>query len=362
MRSARVAMVGAGWWAHTAHLPALAAHPSVSLVAVVDRDRARAEQGAASFGVERTETDLTALLQESAVDAVVVATPHTTHAALAEQTLSSGVSALVEKPMTTDADDAWRLVDLARKNGLVLSVGVPYLHAPTAHRVVAAVRTQIGELVSVAGEFSSGAGSLFAVTDDGDSAHDPTVPHGTTYSDPSLSGGGQGHTQLSHLVTTMVATTGLQAVEVSAFMSYRKLRVDLVDALAFRLENGALGTLGSTGTTPPGVPARQLLRYHGTAGMVEHDILRGTAVVHREGGDSTIIEPDPTRAVYQLQAPVDAFVRVLVEGCADPAPGAVGAASASLLDAAYRAATSGNREQVHQGALHMMPEELADAR
>lgn len=351
-------MVGAGWWANAAHLPALTAHPAIQLVAICDTDAARARQVARTFGVDRTETELGPLLAEEALDAVVIATPHTTHAALAAQALSHGVSVLVEKPMTTDAEDAWRLVELARSNELVLSVGVTYLHAATFGRVVTAVREQIGELVTVTGEFSSGTERLFAAADD--AGADPAVPHPRTYSDPELSGGGQAHAQLSHLVTAMVRTTGLQAVEVSAFMANRSLRVDVVDVLAFRLHNGALGSIGSTGTTPPGVPARQLLRYHGTTGMVEHDILRGTAVVHREGGDSTAIEPDPTQAIYRLGAPVEAFVRVLVCGGEDPAPGDVGAASASLLAAAYRAAASGAREPVRQGSLRPCGK-LADA-
>lgn len=361
MRRARIAVVGAGWWASTAHLPALAADPRVELVAVCDPDDARADAAAARFGAQHTATDLEPLLADVDLDGVVIATPHTTHAALGRAALRSGVHVLMEKPLTTAAADAWELVELAERRGLVLSVGVTYLHANTFGRVVRAVREEIGELVAVNGEFSSTTQKLFAVTDDGTAGEDPTAPHGTTYSDPALSGGGQGHTQLTHLLGSMIMATGRQALEVSALMDHRSLRVDLVDALAFRLEGGVLGTASSTGTTAPGVPMRHALRYHGTEGMVEHDILSGRARIHRAGGTRECVEPNPTQAVYGPQAPARAFVRLLLDGGPNPAPGDVGAASTALLDAAYRAATTGVREPVLQGTLRPTRTEHAHA-
>lgn len=350
-------MVGAGWWSSTAHLPALAADECCELVAVCDADATRAERAAERFGVRHAATELADLLTEVELDGVVVATPHTTHADLARTALRAGLHVLVEKPMTTAAADAWELVDLARARDLVLSVGVTYLYASTFANVSRFVTEEIGELVAVNAEFSSTTVGLFAVTDDGDARDDPSVPHGTTYSDPALSGGGQGQTQLTHLLGALMTTTGQQAVEVSALMDQRGLRVDVVDALAFRLSGGALATASSTGTTPPGVPVRHLLRYHGTEGMVEHDILNGRGRLHRRGGTVTMAEPAPTEPAYSLHAPARTFVRLLVEGGENPAPGGAAAASVALIDAAYRAARSGAREPVQQGALdHRVPD------
>lgn len=66
-------------------------------------------------------TDLGELLFES--DAVVIASPTSTHHALAKQALSTGVHVLVEKPMTETLAEAVELTELARRLGLVLQVG-----------------------------------------------------------------------------------------------------------------------------------------------------------------------------------------------------------------------------------------------
>ena len=278
-------MVGAGWWANVAHLPTMVADPAIELVSVVDADRARARAVAERFGVTHTYGDVDELLADIAVDCAVVATPHTTHRPIVERLLLAGVDVLVEKPLATTAEDAWALVELARRLGRTLSVGLTYQYAATASEVRRVVSSGIGELVCVNAEFSSGTEGLFSVTElDATAAGDPAVPHGTSYSDPLLSGGGQGQTQLTHLLGNLLWNTGAQADEVFAFMANRGLPVDLVDALTFRLDGGALGTATSTGTTPPGAEVRHRIRYHGSEAMVEHDLLKAEAWVFKRGG------------------------------------------------------------------------------
>jgi predicted dehydrogenase len=261
-----------------------------------------------------------------------------------------GVHALVEKPLTTTAADAWDLVRLASERGLVLSVGATYQYADTALRVRAAVRDQIGEIVSVNAEFSSTTLSLFQTTELSEEVQaDPSVPHGTTYSDPSLSGGGQGQTQLTHVLGSVIAMTGQQATEVFAMMDDRGLAVDVVDGLVFRLEGGALCTASSTGTTPEGVPVRHRVRYHGTLGMVEHDLLLAEAWVFRSGGLVEHIAHAPHEPSYAVRAPVARFAEQILDGGPDHAPAHLAAAAVALIDAAYRSAESGTAHPVAQG-------------
>ena len=130
----RIAVVGAGWWASTAHLPALAGHPGVDLVAVCDPDPARAQTAAATFAT-RPFTDLDHLLASVAADGVVVATPHHTHHEIVTAVLTADRHVLVEKPMVIRADHAWELVELARARGRILSVGHTYQYTATATRV-----------------------------------------------------------------------------------------------------------------------------------------------------------------------------------------------------------------------------------
>jgi predicted dehydrogenase len=69
----------------------------------------------------RTFTSLSSALDT--VDAVVIATPPTTHARLALEAIDAGKHVLVEKPMTIDTCEARTLIDAADAAGVTLMVG-----------------------------------------------------------------------------------------------------------------------------------------------------------------------------------------------------------------------------------------------
>jgi predicted dehydrogenase len=130
-----VAVVGAGVFG-ARHAEKYAAAPDARLLAVVDVDRARAEAVAARFGAAAL-TDLAAL--PAAVAAVSVATPTSTHHAVAGALLGRGVHVLVEKPLADRVDDAEALAALAAARGLVLQVG----HIERFSPVFAALRAAV---------------------------------------------------------------------------------------------------------------------------------------------------------------------------------------------------------------------------
>ncbi len=57
------------------------------------------------------------------IDAGIVAAPTSEHFSIAEKLLKEGKSVLLEKPMTDTVEQAEKLVDLAKKNGLILQIG-----------------------------------------------------------------------------------------------------------------------------------------------------------------------------------------------------------------------------------------------
>jgi predicted dehydrogenase len=115
----RVAIIGAGVFAGH-HARKMAAMPDVLLVGVHDRESVRARDLAQAVGTVALAGLEDALL---AAEAVVVATPASTHAAIVTKALAAGCHALVEKPLTAEASNARRLVDLAESKGLVLQAG-----------------------------------------------------------------------------------------------------------------------------------------------------------------------------------------------------------------------------------------------
>src|SRR5262245_31396020 len=66
--------------------------------------------------------DHRAMVESTALDGVVVASPHGLHSQHIADALASGAHALVYKPMVTTSADARRLVELAGESGLTVSI------------------------------------------------------------------------------------------------------------------------------------------------------------------------------------------------------------------------------------------------
>lgn len=353
MTAARIGVVGAGWWSTVTHMPALMADRGAQLVAIVDESAERRRAAVDAFDIPRAYDNLGELLSEGGVDGVIIATPHDTHALLVEQALRHGVSALVEKPMGITAEEVWGLVALERQGTAHIVVGLTYQFSSCATAVRDAVRMQIGELVSVNADFSSFTEELFSGGEQSEQElRDPGIPHRETYSDPAT-GGGQAYTQLSHLLGGLLWVAGDQALEVAAFMDTRGLLVDVVDALAFRLSGGALCVASSTGTTLSGVPVRHRIRFHGTLGMVEWDMIGGEALLYSGGGKITHFANPADRAPYASKEVSLRFAQILSGQAVNPAPADLAAASISLIEAAHCAVTTGERVAVMQGSLRL---------
>jgi len=104
------------------HLRVLSSMPGTRLVAVADTDRAAVEAATSGSDAQGFPEPL-ALFAEADLDAVVIASPTTTHLTLALAALERGVAALVEKPLAATPDEAATLVDAARSSGVPLQVG-----------------------------------------------------------------------------------------------------------------------------------------------------------------------------------------------------------------------------------------------
>lgn len=124
----RAGLVGMGYWG--ANLARnLDAAEGVELVAVADGDAERRSLAARRYPRARIVGGLEELLDDPELDAVVVATPVSTHAAMARRVLSAGRHVFVEKPLATNEVDAEELVGLADEAGRVLMVGHTFLYA-----------------------------------------------------------------------------------------------------------------------------------------------------------------------------------------------------------------------------------------
>ena len=92
------------------------------LVAVTRRDRAKAEDYARRHGVPRVHASAEALILDTGVDAVYIATPPSSHCELALRVAAAGKPCLVEKPMAMAHDECVRMVEAFRTAGVPLFV------------------------------------------------------------------------------------------------------------------------------------------------------------------------------------------------------------------------------------------------
>jgi predicted dehydrogenase len=118
----RIGVVGLGYWG-----PNLARNfaslPGCELAYCCDASEEACARLAPVFPGARFTGDLDELLADPALDAIAVATPVPTHAALARRVLDAGKHCFVEKPLAVSVPDAERVVQAANSSGRVLMVG-----------------------------------------------------------------------------------------------------------------------------------------------------------------------------------------------------------------------------------------------
>ena len=155
----RWAVLGPGSIARrfASQLPASGAG-AITAVGSSDAARARAFADEHAPGA-RTGTHAE-VLADPDVDAVYVATVHTTHAPLAIAALRAGKHVLCEKPLAPNHGSAMAVVDAARTSGRVLVEAYMYAFHPQQRALLELVRSgEVGRVLHVDASFSFAAGS-----------------------------------------------------------------------------------------------------------------------------------------------------------------------------------------------------------
>ena len=115
----RVGLIGYGLAGKVFHAPLIGAVEGLELKAVAT---SRASELAADWPKARAMPDPQAIIADSEIDLVVVASPNDTHAPLARAAIEAGKHVVIDKPLARDAAEGQALADLARERGQMLSV------------------------------------------------------------------------------------------------------------------------------------------------------------------------------------------------------------------------------------------------
>jgi predicted dehydrogenase len=143
----RVALAGCGYWG-SKHVRVLKTVDGVEELVLVDSREDRLRSLARSYKVARCYPALGPALEH--IDAVVVATPPSTHVPLALAAMRAGKHVLVEKPLAPTAAGARTLVATAAEAGVVLMVGHTFEYNPAVRKLAELVRaSELGDLYYV---------------------------------------------------------------------------------------------------------------------------------------------------------------------------------------------------------------------
>src|SRR4051794_23368278 len=208
----RIGIAGCGLAAR-AHLDQFRAIEGVRVVGLADPDLAAAEALAAQVPVDESGTAAAAfadhrdLLREIAPDALAVFTPHREHYRPVMDALQAGCHVFVEKPLSTNVQEAADIVGLARGRDRKVGVGHQYRLLPS--------------LIEARRRLASGAiGTIRLVTATLARpwlASQSREAEGSWRFDPKVAGGGLLTDAGDHLLDALLWTTGRAAVEVAAF-------------------------------------------------------------------------------------------------------------------------------------------------
>lgn len=136
------AVVGCGYWG-----PNLARNlsetPEFRLHALCDRDPGVLRALGRKHPHAHTVADFDDVLADDAVEAVVIATPPTTHAPLAKRALQAGKHVLVEKPLATCLSDGRELAEIASAADLTIMPGHTFVYSPAVNTVRQLIQEEV---------------------------------------------------------------------------------------------------------------------------------------------------------------------------------------------------------------------------
>ena len=142
----RVGVIGYGYWGPNLVRNFMAA-PGSAVTRVCDRRQERLSSLGKLYPGVKTCSDANELINDPEIDAVIIATPVSSHFELAMKALKAGKHVLVEKPLAARSDQARQLVDEAAARRLVLLVDHTFVYTDAVRKIRELIASgQLGEI------------------------------------------------------------------------------------------------------------------------------------------------------------------------------------------------------------------------
>ena len=158
----RAAIVGLGRWGRSLVNAVQGKTDAIQFVAAHTRTRASAEDYCREKNIPLRDR-LEDILSDRSIDAVVLATPHSQHAAQVAAATAAGKHIHVEKPLTLDRPSAEQVVAAAKKAGIVLAVGFNRRFHPSVVEIRKRLASgQLGQVMSMVATHTTSTGQFIA--------------------------------------------------------------------------------------------------------------------------------------------------------------------------------------------------------
>jgi predicted dehydrogenase len=319
MQPIRAAIVGLGRWGRQ-FAGAASGHARLKIVRAVEPEFEGAQKFCAEHGFQLTGS-LDAVLADSSIGAVLLATPHSLHPAQVMACAAADKHVFCEKPLALCRTDAARMFDACRAAGVTLAVG----HNRRFWPAMAALRDTVA---------SGDLGSILHIEGHNSNENSQNITTGWRLSPEESPGGGLTGAGL-HVLDAFVSLLG-PVRRVYARHNLREQGPPPLDTamLAVDFMSGATGMLATVRATP------LYWRVHvfGTKGSAEV-LDEGTMILRKSGaGPKQITYP----ATNVLRTELDAFADAIDNKRAFPVPEADVLATLAAFEAALRSMQSGD--------------------
>ena len=128
----RIGQVGVGIWGSNL-LRNFCGIENAEVIVVCDKDKSKLNKIKKLYPDIKITTNIKDVFNKFDIDALVIATPPSSHAKLAKLAIKNKKHVFVEKPIALKTKDAVNICKLAKKSGLTLMVGHLLLHHPAVH-------------------------------------------------------------------------------------------------------------------------------------------------------------------------------------------------------------------------------------
>lgn len=344
-RTIRAAVLSAGAWSQSSHLPALKADPRVELLAISSPNADMAASLGAQFEVPCFGDWREALA--TGPDIVVVSSPPVAHEEQVIAALEAGAHVLVEKPFALSAGPARRMRDTAERLGKALLVGFGWPAAPIFSLSRSLIEAgEIGAIEHMTMHLAVNTRALLSGGTDGGWGG-KSQSDTSTYTNKAISGGGSAAVTMSHQLGMVEWLVGEPIVALNASTFPPASDIDLHTTVNAEFAGGGSAALSAASTHPYLARPQWHFALYGSNGQLWADSVEDTLRLVRADGEVIEYGHPEASGLYDAGAPTKALIE-----CAFGAPPPAGLTArlaahvVAVTDAIYLSSKNNQRLQV----------------